>query len=184
MTTTVAGSQVGHHAERRVQAYWNPYLAGVALGIVLLGAYLLMGRGLGATGAFSALAAWFASVVSPEAAAANPVHARYLENGQPLLDYVPFLVLGTLIGGAVSAWLAGRMRLGYESGARVGRGARMVLAFGGGGLAAIGAKIALGCTSGQALSGAAVLNAGSLVFMGATFASGYLVAYLFRKEWL
>jgi hypothetical protein len=51
-------------------------------------------------------------------------------------------------------------------------------------LAAIGAKIALGCTSGQALSGAAVLNAGSLVFMGAVFASGYLVAFLFRKEWL
>jgi hypothetical protein len=66
----------------------------------------------------------------------------------------------------------------------VSGGTRLALAFAGGMLAAIGAKIALGCTSGQALSGAAVLNAGSLVFMGAVFASGYLVAFLFRKEWL
>jgi len=184
MATTIAGRRPGQPAERTARPYWNPYVAGFALGLVLLGGYLLLGRGLGATGAFSALAAWFASLVSPEGAAANPVHARYLENGPPLLDYVPILVLGTLIGGAVSAWLAGRIRFGIDSGPGIGRGARLALAFAGGALAAIGAKIALGCTSGQALSGAAVLNAGSLVFMAAVFASGYLVAFLFRKEWL
>jgi len=184
MATSTADRRVGHPLERPAQPYWNPYLAGFALGLVLLGGYLLLGRGLGATGAFSALAAWVASLVSPESAAANPVHARYLDHGPPLLDYVPILVLGTLIGGGVSAWLAGRMRLSVESGPGLRRGARLALAFAGGILAAIGAKIALGCTSGQALSGAAVLNAGSLVFMGAVFASGYLVAFLFRKEWL
>ena len=30
--------------------YWNPYLAGVALGIVLLSSFLVMGKGLGASG--------------------------------------------------------------------------------------------------------------------------------------
>ena len=184
MATSIADRRVGGPIERLAQPYWNPYLAGIALGLVLLGGYLLLGRGLGATGAFSALAAWFASLVSPESAAANPVHARYLDHGPPLLDYVPILVLGTLIGGGLSAWLAGRARLSVEAGPGVGRGARMALAIGGGFLAAIGAKIALGCTSGQALSGAAVLNAGSLVFMAGTFAAGYLVAFLFRKEWL
>jgi hypothetical protein len=184
MATSIADIRLGRPVERPAHPYWNPYLAGFALGLVLLGGYLLLGRGLGATGAFSALAAWFASLISPESAAANPVHARYLDHGPPLLDYVPILVLGTLIGGGVSAWLAGRMRLAVESGPGPSRGARLALAFGGGIVAAIGAKIALGCTSGQALSGAAVLNAGSLVFMGATFASGYLVAFLFRKEWL
>jgi len=184
MSTSIAEQRFGHSIERRAQPYWNPYVAGVALGLVLLGGYLLLGRGLGATGAFSALAAWFASVVSPESAAANPVHARYLDHGPPLLDYVPILVLGTLIGGALSAWFAGRVKLGIDSGPDVSRGRRLALAFVGGMLAAIGAKIALGCTSGQALSGAAVLNAGSLVFMAATFAAGYLVAFLIRKEWL
>lgn len=184
MATSIADRRAGHPARRPAQPYWNPYVAGFALGIVLLGAYLLLGRGLGATGAFSALAAWFASIVSPESAAANPVHARYLDHGPPLLDYVPILVLGTLIGGGLSAWLAGRARFGFEGGPGVSRGARFALAFVGGILAALGAKIALGCTSGQALSGAAVLNVGSLVFMAATFAAGYLVAFLFRKEWL
>jgi uncharacterized membrane protein YedE/YeeE len=84
----------------------------------------------------------------------------------------------------MSAWLAGRARFDVEAGPGVSRGGRFALAFVGGFLAALGAKIALGCTSGQALSGAAVLNAGSLVFMVAVFAAGYLVAYLFRKEWL
>ena len=184
MATSIADLRVGHPVDRPARPYWNPYLAGFALGLVLLGGYLLLGRGLGATGAFSALAAWFASLVSPESAAANPVHARYLDHGPPLLDYVPVLVLGTLIGGGLSAWLAGRARISLEGGPAVGRGARLALAFVGGFVAALGAKIALGCTSGQALSGAAVLNVGSLVFMGAVFASGYLVAYLFRKEWL
>ena len=108
MATSIADLRLGHPAARPAQPYWNPYLAGFALGLVLLGGYLLLGRGLGATGAFSALAAWVASLVSPESAAANPVHARYLDHGPPLLDYVPILVLGTLIGGGVSAWLAGR----------------------------------------------------------------------------
>jgi hypothetical protein len=184
MATPIAERSPGEPATRAPQPYWNPYVAGFALGIVLLGGYLLLGRGLGATGAFSALTAWFASLVSPESAAANPVHARYLDHGPPLLDYVPILVLGTLIGGGLSAWLAGRARLTFEGGPGVSRGARLALAFVGGFLAALGAKIALGCTSGQALSGAAVLNVGSLVFMAAVFAAGYLVAYLFRKEWL
>ena len=41
-----------------------------------------------------------------------------------------------------------------------------------------------GCTSGQALTGGAILNVGSLVFMGAVFAAAYALAYFVRKEWL
>ena len=54
----------------------------------------------------------------------------------------------------------------------------------GGFIAAYGAKIAKGCTSGQALTGGAMLNVGSLVFMGAVFASAYALAWFVRKEWL
>ena len=35
------------------RAYWNPYIAGVALGLVLLGALVVFGRGLGASGALT-----------------------------------------------------------------------------------------------------------------------------------
>lgn len=164
--------------------YWSPYVAGFALGLVLLATYLVAGRGLGATGAFSALVATIANAVAPEAAQANPVHARYLEGGAPLLEFLPLLVLGTFVGGWIGARTAGRARLGIDRGPSIGATPRMVLAFAGGSIVAVGAKIALGCTSGQALSGAAILNAGSLVFMLAVFAAGYAVAFVIRREWL
>lgn len=171
-------------AARLPAPYWNPYVAGFALGLVLLATYLVAGRGLGASGAFSALVATVANAVSPSAAQANPVHARYLEGGAPLLDFLPLLVLGTFVGGWIAAKSGGRLRFGLDRGPSIGVAPRLALALGGGALVAVGAKIALGCTSGQALSGAAVLNAGSLAFMLAVFAAGYAVAYFVRTEWL
>ena len=38
-------------ATRAPQPYWNPYLAGFGLGLVLLASFVIMGRGLGASGA-------------------------------------------------------------------------------------------------------------------------------------
>ena len=48
---------------------------------------------------------------------------------------------------------------------------------------AIGADLARGCTSGQALTGGALLNAGSWAFMICVFAGAYAMAYFVRKEW-
>jgi hypothetical protein len=48
----------------------------------------------------------------------------------------------------------------------------------------IGAKIALGCTSGQALTGGSLLNVGSWAFMMCVFGGAYAVAYFFRKQWI
>ena len=42
---------------------------------------------------------------------------------------------------------------------------------------------ARGCTSGQALTGGAVLSLGSWVFMMAVFTGGYIVAPLVRRQW-
>ena len=47
-----------------------------------------------------------------------------------------------------------------------------------------GAAMARGCTSGQALSGGAVLSVGSWAFMMMVFAGGYLLAYPLRRLWL
>jgi hypothetical protein len=37
--------------------YWNPYLSGIGLGLVLLASFVVMGRGLGASGGVSAVVA-------------------------------------------------------------------------------------------------------------------------------
>jgi uncharacterized membrane protein YedE/YeeE len=178
------------HANRELYSraaaklYWNPYLIGMLLGLVLLATYVVTGRGLGATAGFAAVATWIASLFSPEHVAANPVHARYFNDGAPLASWTLFLLIGAFVGALVSGVLGHRMRFDVERGPRVTDGQRLALAFVGGFIAAYGAKIAKGCTSGQALTGGSMLNVGSLVFMVAVFASAYGLAYAVRKEWL
>jgi len=48
---------------------------------------------------------------------------------------------------------------------------------------AYGARLARGCTSGQALSGGAVLSVGSWAFMFSIFGAGYAVAWFVRRLW-
>ena len=165
--------------------YMNPYLAGVGLGLVLLAAFVVMGRGLGASGAFSSLVAWLVDLVAPAHAQANSFYTDYLESGvgHPLKDWLVFEVLGVLVGGFLSGLLAGRVRRTVEKGPRISTGGRLTLAFFGGALMGVGAKLARGCTSGQALSGGALLSAGSWAFMMMVFAGGYATAWFLRRQW-
>jgi uncharacterized membrane protein YedE/YeeE len=59
----------------------------------------------------------------------------------------------------------------------------LILALIGGAIFGYGARMARGCTSGQALSGGAVLSAGSWALMMCIFASAYALAYFLRKAW-
>jgi hypothetical protein len=188
MTTSLTGGAlrperdaIAHAAAR---PYWNPYLVGALLGLVLLATFAVTGRGLGATAAFAAVAAWIGGLFSPEHIAANPVHARYWNDGAPLASWTLFLLIGAFVGALISGFLGRRLRFAIERGPRVTDGQRLALASAGGFVAAYGAKIAKGCTSGQALTGGSMLNVGSLVFMLAVFASAYGLAYFVRKEWL
>jgi uncharacterized membrane protein YedE/YeeE len=71
-----------------------------------------------------------------------------------------------------------------EKGPKITVNRRLLFAFLGGGLMGIGAKLARGCTSGQALTGGAVLNVGSWAFMLCVFAGAYAMAYFVRRQWL
>lgn len=165
--------------------YSNPYLAGTGLGLVLLAAFVVMGRGLGASGAFATAASGMAASVAPAAAPGSPFFARYLgAEGGPWLDWLLFEIMGVAIGGFASAWLAGRLRLAIERGPRASAKARLLMAAAGGALMGFGAVLARGCTSGQALTGGALLSVGSWTFMVSAFAAAYAVAPLVRREWM
>ncbi len=169
---------------RGAQPYSNPYLAGIGLGLVLLAAFVLVGRGLGASGAFNSAIAWLVSLVAPAYARSNEFLGGYLEDGtHPLKAWLVFEVAGVLVGALLSGLLAGRVALGIEKGPRVGVATRLVLAFGGGALMAVGAAFGRGCTSGQALTGGALLNLGSWVFMMCVFGGAYAVAWFLRRQW-
>ena len=164
--------------------FLNPYLAGALLGLVLLATYMVTGRGLGATAGFAAVATWLTGIVSPAHVQASVVHLKYWNDGAPLLNWTLFLLGGTLVGAAISGGLGHRFSFSVERGPRVTDGQRLMLAFAGGFISACGAKLAKGCTSGQALTGSSILNVGSLVFLLAVFAAAFGLAYFVRKEWL
>jgi uncharacterized membrane protein YedE/YeeE len=165
--------------------YLNPYVAGVGLGLVLLAAFVIMGRGLGASGAFSSTLSWLVSLGAPEHAAANEYMSGYLGDGSshPLKAWLVFEVVGVAFGALLSGILAGRARITVEKGPRVSTAVRLLCAFAGGMLMAIGAHLARGCTSGQALTGGALLNVGSWAFMLMVFVGGYAAAWFFKWQW-
>jgi uncharacterized protein len=164
----------------------NPYWAGFGLGLVLLAAFVIMGRGLGASGAFTTAVATAMHAIAPAHAEGNAFYAGYLGDGtvSPLKDWLVFEVVGVFIGGLISGALANRLRVTVEKGPRISTLWRLVFAFIGGALMAIGAKLALGCTSGQALTGGALLNVGSWAFMMCVFGGAYALAWFFRRQWL
>jgi uncharacterized membrane protein YedE/YeeE len=173
-------------SQREAAPYASPYLAGVGIGLVLLLAYVIVGRGLGASGAFSSVVSATVAAAAPTHASASPYHATYAASaGAGLLrDWLVMEVIGITLGGLLSGWLAGRLAWGaVDRGPGVGNGARMAFAFTGGAIMGIGAKLARGCTSGQALTGGALLSVGSWTFVIAAFAAAFVVAPVVRRQW-
>ncbi len=181
MSTLTRPAPCATTAPRQPKPFWNPYLAGVLLGLVLLATYVVTGRGLGATAGFAAFATWIAGIVSPAHIQASVVHLKYWNEGAPLLNWTLFLLLGALVGAALSGWQGRRFSFTVERGPRVTTASAWLLAFVGGFIAAFGAKLAKGCTSGQALTGSSILNAGSLVFLLAVFVAAFGLAYFVQQ---
>jgi uncharacterized protein len=167
--------------QRDPNRFWNPYLAGVALGLVLLSAFLVMGSGLGASGASLRFGLAALGLFAPEHVATTPPFARALQNEHA--SWLIYEIAGVLLGGLVAAYTSGRLSPEVLRGPRISRGARLAMALGGGLLMGVAARMARGCTSGQALSGGALLSTGSWVFMFSVFAGGYALAYFVRRAW-
>jgi uncharacterized membrane protein YedE/YeeE len=163
--------------------YGSPYLAGVGIGVVLIVAYVVMGHGVGVSGALTSVVGTAATAASN--APASPAWTGYAASGFGGLlgDWFVVEVIGITLGGLASAALAGRLRRETERGTGVGVSRRLAFAVGGGAIMGIGARLAKGCTSGQALTGGSLLSVGSWIFIATAFAAGYLVAPLVRREW-
>jgi uncharacterized membrane protein YedE/YeeE len=176
-------SQAATAPRRAPRPYADPYLAGVALGLVLLAAFVLAGRGLGASGAFASVAAVAVDNVSSPAARGNVFFADHLDAGALWRDWLVVELAGVCVGGWISAKLARRARVAVERGPHTTVARRLAAAGGGGAVMGVGAVLARGCTSGQALTGGALLSVGSWLFMLGAFAAAYVAAFIFRSAW-
>lgn len=164
--------------------YRNPYLMGTLLGVVLWASYLLTGHGLGASGAMHRTAAAAVKVADQEHVDKTPQWAGVAGGiKNPFDHWIVWLAAGVFLGGLVSGFLGKRIGLELRSGPRVGPVPRVLLALLGGALVGYAARMGRGCTSGQALSGGAVLSTGSWVFMLCFFAGAYLLASPLKRLW-
>jgi uncharacterized membrane protein YedE/YeeE len=172
------------NASSQARPFINPYAAGAVLGVVLFLAYFLTGTGLGASGGMAHLVAAGEDIVAPRHVD-RVGHLVEMAGGEtsPLDHWIVLMTLGTLIGGFASALVNRRLKPETQKGPRISNRSRWLYALIGGAFMGFGARVARGCTSGQALSGGAVLSVGSWAFMFAVFAGGYALAYAFRRLW-
>lgn len=170
---------------RPEKPYLHPYFAGAVLGVVLFSAFLLTGNGLGSSGATSRIDSLLVDLVAPTHVDNTPYLLKMAGGDKnPLDDWIVPVFLGALMGGFISGARNGRLKLTTTKGPHISNRTRWLMSFLGGMIFLYGARMARGCTSGQALSGGATLAAGSWAIMLAIFASAYLLAYFVRKLWL
>ena len=166
--------------------YLNPYLGGVLLGIVLLAANFVSGRGLGASGAIKSTVVTAITTVAPSSAESTSFVKEFREShqGNPMKTWLVFEMLGVLVGGFLSGALAGRLNIKVEHSPGITSRRRMIFALAGGVLFGFGSQLGRGCTSGSALSGMAVLSLGGFITMMAIFGTAFALAYFFRRNWI
>jgi len=171
-------------SKRETKTYVNPYLGGALLGVVLFLAFFITGSGLGASGGLNRILVYFEDLIVPKHIDQTPFLIAMAGGEQNALDsWIVFLTIGVILGGFVSGWRNGRIKLETGKGPNISTRARWFFAFVGGSFMGYGARMARGCTSGQALSGGAVLSVGSWAFMFAVFGGAYALAYFVKKLW-
>lgn len=172
-------------ASRTAKPYVHPYVGGVLLGVVLFLAFFITGNGLGASGGLNRILVYAEDQLAPDHVDRTP-YLITMAGGEtnPLDSWIVFVTLGAVLGGFTSGMFHNRVKIETVAGPRVPVRARWMLAFLGGSFMGYGARLARGCTSGQALSGGAVLSVGSWAFMFAVFGGAYALAYFVRRLWL
>lgn len=160
---------------------WSPYVVGIGIGVLSWFTFLTADKPIGITSAFentSALAgrALTGGVADRYSYYRNPEH-------NPRIDWEWMFVIGVFLGALVSARLSGdqtRMKVPKLWEERFGPNPniRLGAALLGGALMMFGARLAKGCTSGHAISGALQLAVSSWVFAAIIFTVAIATAFI------
>jgi uncharacterized protein len=96
--------------------YLNPYIGGVLLGLVLLAANFVSGRGLGASGAIKSAVVGSVTTIAPAASENSAFIKGFREEhpGNPMKTWLVFEMAGGLVGGFLSGAFAGRLKFKVE----------------------------------------------------------------------
>lgn len=164
------------------QKTWSPYICGVLIGLLQIPTYFLIHSSLGMSRAYSSTVCMIHNISGDGGSC--------FENIKDL--WTIWVVVGIMWGAWLSKILSKdkypktsplwkEMLSTHYSPLR-----RYLMAFVGGCLFILGAKLGTGCTSGNGVSGIALLQVGSLIVIGTMFLSGMgtvlLLTNLFKKK--
>ncbi|MBN2663964.1 MAG: YeeE/YedE family protein [Bacteroidales bacterium] len=165
--------------------YFNPYIAGFFIGLLMIAAYYFSGEGLGASGAFRNVSIAGVSAITPNIAEKSTFFGRFIgSDTKPLNTWLIFEVVGLIAGALISAALHNRLEFKVGKSPKITNKKRLYFALSGGILWGIGSQLGRGCTSGLVMSGMAVNSISGYIGLVAIFGGGFLFAYFFRKLWI
>ena len=160
---------------------WNPYVVGALSGIVLIFSVLLTGNYFGTSTSFIMLLGMLEKALTPDKFA----QIEYFNVVNPGISWQILFVLGIFIGGFIAAKLYGEFSFRsipnrWKNQFGTSKLKRYVVAFIGGSISMIGARLAGGCPSGQ-LSASALLSISGYLAMILFFAFGIITAKLIYR---
>jgi len=163
----------------------NPYTGGIMIGVLLFAAILISGNGLGESGGFKRIIAAIMYFIAPAHTETLPVLKQYLvSSSHPLQNWYIYMMIGIFAGGAFSGWKNRRLTREVLHGPSTTKTRRLIFAFIGGSIVAIGGSLAGGCLASLTISDASMLGVAGWLFFLPVFIAGMAVAYLMKKEWL
>jgi len=162
---------------------WSPYAAGILIGLLQIPAFLLIETALGTSSSYVTIAAHIASLVDASVDKMDYL-AKHMYGAKNLWQLA--MVMGIVVGAFVSMRISGARRQAISPVWKRAVGidklsSRAPMAFAGGFIMVLGARIADGCTTGHGISGMAQLAVGSTVAVAAMFAGAIATALLMKR---
>ena len=162
---------------------WSPYAAGILIGLLQIPAFLLIETALGTSSSYVTIAAHMAAFADTSVSKMD-YFAKHMYGAKNLWQVA--MVIGIVVGAFASMKMSGARRqtispvwnraVGFRS-----LSSRAPMAFAGGFIMVLGARIADGCTTGHGISGVAQLALGSTVAVTAMFAGAIATALLMKR---
>lgn len=158
---------------------WSPYIVGILIGLLNIGALLVSKKPLGASTSFLKVGGMIYGIFNKKKVEAN----EYYQKKKPELDWGVMLVIGIVLGAFISSFISGDFNLitvpqMWAGEISSGFPLRFLAATIGGIFLGIGARWAGGCTSGHGISGTSMLSPISWVATIGFFIGGIASSFL------
>lgn len=161
---------------------WSPYLVGALIGLLSMATFYFSNKPLGVSTAYARVAGLIGNLL----ARSHTESLSFYQETKPKIEWGVMLVFGMLLGAVIAAVTGGEFtaswvpslweqRFGADVAPRLG------MAFVGGAIMAFGARLAGGCTSGHAISGALQLSVSSWVALVCFFVAAVATAHLLYR---